>query len=256
MPSRTPRPRPGWRSTVCATLLLAACAEPRLPTVPMPTQLVPATQTGGHVLVIVLPGRGDDLSDLAHTGMAAAVQRVWPKADVLLVGATRGYYSDGKLAQRLHEQVLLPMRQRGYSEIWLSGASMGGMGTLLYEQAYPHDVTGLVLYAPYMGEKDLIEQISKAGGVQSWDAGPKPTTVDAQNYQHELWRLVQGWRDPHEAARVWLVCGADDRLLPAARLMAPLLPAGHFILPPGGHDWPVWDAGAAQVFPQIAVQQP
>jgi pimeloyl-ACP methyl ester carboxylesterase len=129
---------------------------------------------------------------------------------------------------------------------------MGGMGTLLYEHDYPDDVTGIVLFAPYMGDPALVKEVAAAGGPARWDAGPRPETLTGENYQREMWRVVQGWQDPAEARRVWLVCGDADRLLDAARVMAPLLPSGHFILVKGGHDWPMWDAGAAQVFPQIA----
>jgi hypothetical protein len=76
--------------------------------------------------------------------------------------------------------------------------------------------------------------------------------VGPDNYQRELWRVVKSWNgNPAEGARVWLVCGDGDRFIDAARLMAPLLPAGHFIQSHGGHEWPVWDAGAEQVFARI-----
>jgi hypothetical protein len=233
--------------------LLAGCAAWRRPNGPIPVKLIPAPQAATlHPLVIVLPGRGDDLDDLAKTGMAETIQKAWPRADVLLAGATLPYYDEGRVQQRLHDEVIVPARARGYREIWLTGASMGGMGTLLYEHAYPHDVTGIVLYAPFMGDSATLKEITDAGGPAKWDPGPKPAALTAGNYQLEMWRVVKSWQDPAEGRRVWLVCGDTDRLLEMARLMAPLLPAKHFILVKGGHDWPMWDAGAAQVFPEIA----
>jgi len=129
---------------------------------------------------------------------------------------------------------------------------MGGMGALLYERAYPGDVTGLVLYAPYMGAPSLIRQVAATGGVPGWDPGPLPTAVDDDNYQNEIWRVVKSWRDPQQARRIWLMCGDLDRFIDAAGLMSSLLPADHFIEAKGGHAWAVWDAGAAQVFAHIA----
>jgi pimeloyl-ACP methyl ester carboxylesterase len=205
--------------------------------------------------VIVLPGRGDDLGDLEKTGIAAAVQKGWPAADVLLAGVTFGYYADGGMPKRLHDEVVVPALRRGYQEIWLAGASMGGMGALLYERMYPGEVTGLVLLAPYMGEPELIRQVAAAGGPVAWDPGPAPAVVGPDNYQPELWRLVKGWQDPRAAARIWLVCGDRDRLLGPAKLMGALLPADHFIVGAGGHDWQVWDAGATQVFSRIAAAE-
>lgn len=240
------------------SLSLFGCASLRTPTGPIPVKEIPAPQqSSDHPLVIVLPGRGDDLDDLEKVGIAAAVQRGWPQADVLLAGVTLGYYADGRMARRLHDEVVAPARQRGYRSIWLSGASMGGMGALLYERTYPHDVTGLVLFAPFMGAPSVIKDVAAAGGPRAWNPGPRPAQVDAENYQRELWRLVKGWsEDPREATRVWLVCGSRDRFIKVEKMIAPLLPPSHFIELAGGHSWSVWDAGATQVFAHIGAAQP
>jgi len=234
--------------------LLSACGYPARPTGPIPTYSIPAPRVvPDRPLVVVLPGRGDDLDDLKQTGIAAAVQRAWPQVDVLLAGATLGYYFYGNVAVALHDQVIAPAHARGYREIWLAGASMGGMGALLYEKTYPRDVTGLVLMAPYMGEAALVKQVADAGGPKHWDPGPVPVKLDDRDYQHELWRLVKSWDGrPEEARRIWLVCGADDRFIEAARLIASVLPPEHFIQVAGGHDWPYWDAGAEQAFARVA----
>ncbi|HLW74689.1 MAG TPA: alpha/beta hydrolase-fold protein [Gammaproteobacteria bacterium] len=240
-------------SGLMVSLVLFGCTYARKPAGPIPVKEVPAPrQAPERPLVIVLPGRGDDLDDLARTGIAEAVQKGWPDADVLLAGVTIGYYADGKIAQRLHDEVIVPARQRGYHEIWLSGASMGGVGALLYERSYPHDVTGLVLYAPFMGDPTLIREVVAAGGPSAWDPGPPPAAVDSDNYQRELWRLVKGWQDPQEGRRIWLACGDRDRFVAVARLIAPLLLKDHYAEIGGGHDWEVWDQGALYVFSRIA----
>lgn len=235
-------------------LLVSACATGQLKE-PMPSTLVPAPQAAdSHPLVVVLPGRYDSLQDLQSNGIAPAIQQAWPIADVLLVGATPPYYADGGLARRLREQIIGPARQRGYREIWLSGASQGGLGSLLYERARPGDVDGLVLFAPYMGGTNLIRRIAEAGGPARWQPPmPKPAAATLGDYLIENWRVVHDWsRDKARARHVWLACGSDDDILPAARLIATQLPAGHFIQLPGGHDWTVWDQAATQIFAQIA----
>ncbi|HEY3644073.1 MAG TPA: alpha/beta hydrolase-fold protein [Gammaproteobacteria bacterium] len=239
-------------SGLLMSLVLLGCATLRKPTGPIPVQAIPAPQPGtGHPLVILLPGRGDDLDDLAKTGMAEVIQKAWPQADVLLAGATLNYYAEGKVQQRLHDEIIVPARARGYKEIWLAGASMGGMGALLYERTYPHDVSGIVLFAPYMGAPSLTREVAAAGGVAHWDPGPVPAALDGDNYQREIWRVVKGWQDPAEARRIWLVCGDSDRFIEAAKLISPLLPPGHFVEVKGGHDWDVWDQGAATLFSRI-----
>lgn len=247
-------PFPFKRLGAFLALGLCACGYPAKPTGPIPVQGVPAPlAVVSHPLVIVLPGRGDDLQDLSDSGIAQAIQRSWPQADVLLAGATLGYYADGKLPQHLRDEIIAPARARGYREIWLCGASMGGMGALLYEQRYPHDVTGLVLFAPYPGDPRLVEQVAAADGPAHWDPGPVPAQVDGSNYQHELWRLVKGWQDPPQARRIWLSGGESDKFVQSTRMLATLLPPEHYVEIPGGHDWSVWDAGAGVVFARIAV---
>lgn len=235
-------------------LLTSACMTTNLKE-PMPSTLVPAPQAAAsHPLVVVLPGRYDSLDDLQTKGIAQAIQKSWPVADVLLVGATPPYYMDGGLVRRLREQVIEPARQKGYREIWLSGASQGGMGSLFYERTYPGDVTGLVLFAPYMGPDRVVARIAKAGGPARWKPPlPIPAGLNDDNYQIEIWRTVHDWsRDTARTHEIWLACGADDDFLPAARLIATQLPPGHFIELPGGHEWKVWDEAATRVFAQIA----
>lgn len=101
------------------------------------------------------------------------------------------YYLEGKAPQRLHDEVIVPARQPGrYREIWLSGASMGGMGSVMYDRFYPGDVDGIILLAPYLGDRPILREIAQAGGVESWDPGP-PHAIGKDNWQHEIWRHLQ-----------------------------------------------------------------
>lgn len=236
-------------------LAIARCIT-RQPDKPIPVLLIPARQQAADSpLVIVLPGIGDDLLDLQNSGIAAAIQHGWPRADVLLTAATLGYYLRGGVGQRLHNEIILPAHAQGRQEIWLTGASMGGMGGLLFERRYPAEVSGMVLLAPYMGDARLIKTITASGGPGRWQPGLPPANINRRNYQIELWRVVHGWaRHPETTRNVWLAAGSRDRLLPSAKLVAPLLPAGHFLELPGGHSWKVWSAAAREIFARIAAQ--
>jgi pimeloyl-ACP methyl ester carboxylesterase len=240
------------------SLAIFGCSYTPAAVYPIPTREFPALrQAPTRTLVIVLPGRADDIDDMERSGIVASIQSGWPEADVLLAGLTIAYYADGRMTERLHDEIVTAARVRGYQRIWIAGASMGGMGALLYVRRYPRDVTGLVLMAPFMGSPSTVRGVADAGGPAIWDPGPVPAGVSADNYQNEIWRVVKGWaQDPNQTTRIWLVCGDDDRLLPASKLMAPLLPQGHFIQPKGGHDWDVWDVGARQAFAGIAASSP
>jgi pimeloyl-ACP methyl ester carboxylesterase len=213
----------------------------------------PAART----LVIVLPGFGVDAQDMRERGLARAIQEGWPEADVLLASATFAYYRDGKLVSRLHEDVVAPAVRAGYRRIWLSGASMGGMGALLYEREHGALLAGVVLFAPFLGDEALLEEIRKAGGVRKWEPGPLTDTVDARNYQRHVWKMVREWTErPELASRVWLASGSEDYLMSGVRLLATALPQDRFIETSGGHTWSTWIELGKAVFSRIRTVEP
>lgn len=233
--------RLGARLAAMLALLgtLAACGPLGDPSRPIPTTFVPA-QGKAERLVVVLPGRGDDLRALRRSGMVEAIQQAWPDADVLLAELAIRYYQDGNAATRLHDEVIAPARRRGYREVWLGGASLGGMGTLLYDKAYPGEMDGLFLLAPYLGDRAIHQEIVAAGGLGRWQPGPAQPMSDA-TWQRELWRSIKGWQaDPAKARKVWMATGDRDRLREANALLATVLPADQVFIRPGGHDWQTW----------------
>ena len=226
---------------VAFVLLLAACTAHGDPTRPVPTAFIPAPKPATR-LFVVLPGRADDLGRLRRSGAAQAIQSVWPDTDVVLAELTIDYYLQRDAERRLHD-VIAPLRARGYREVWLGGASLGGLGSLAYEMRYPQEIDGLVLLAPYLGEPPLIEEIEAEGGIAAWRPGPRPSSAepDRQDWQRDLWRRVQTWsQNPRRTRNVWLAYGDEDPLRIARPLLAPLLPSGHVLLRSGGHSWRVW----------------
>lgn len=243
-----------WILLLLQAGLLAACASAGDPRRPIPTALIPAPQSADR-LVVVLPGRADDLAMLERSGIAEAIQESWPDADVLLAELTMPYYTAGEAQKRLHDEVILPARARGYRHIWLSGASLGGMGSLLYDRYYPGHVDGMVLLAPYLGDRTILREIRDAGGLAQWDPGPAEA-IDGRNWQHELWRHLKTWAgDPDNTRNVWLVYGEDDRLRAAMPLLGPLLPRTHVLVRPGGHAWRVWAPAMTEVLGAVSREQ-
>lgn len=232
---------------LASLLAVAGCIPIRDADRPIATHLVRSEQAATR-LVVVLPGRADDLDALRDSGMAEAIQGAWPDADVLLAELTLGYYMQGRAPERLHAEVIAPARERGgYREVWLVGASMGGMGVLLYDRLHPGEMDGLVLLAPYLGDRGLLRDIGDAGGIARWDAGPKQD-VNADTWQREMWRHIQGWsRDPRQAGRVWLAYGDRDRLRDAMPLLIPALPKDQVLVREGGHAWTVWSPAIGEV---------
>lgn len=123
-----------WSSLLLFAGMLMGCFPIGDPSKPIPTALTNAPIQAQR-LVVVLPGRGDDLIDLRKSGIVQAVQSAWPDADVMLTGLALRYYLEGLAEQRLHQEVIVPARRRGYAQVWLVGASLGGMRAVMYDRA-------------------------------------------------------------------------------------------------------------------------
>jgi len=236
-----------------SALILAGCSNLGDRKQPIPNDLVRGSGTADvPTLVIVLPGRGDNVEVMQKYGVAQAIQAGWPEVDVQLTSATLAYYLDGGLAQRVREQLIGPARVQGYRRLILMGASMGGMGSVIVDEANPDAFDHVVLLAPYLGKRKLLQEIEAAGGIAAWSPGPKPSSVDSSNFQRELWRHIQSWaRDPQARARVWLAYGTEDRLARTVPVIAPALDAGQVLPRSGGHRWVVWNAAASDIFARL-----
>lgn len=220
---------------------------------PLGTEFEPAPDgRTSDTLVVVLPGVVDNDETLKKRNIHQAIQEAWPAADVMLVGATYPYYRHNTLVSRLHDEVIAPSQKR-YRHVWLVGGSLGGLGAMMYEHDYPGEVTGLVLFAPWLGDSGVIEEIRKAGGLAAWDPGRLPKRIDGEHFHRQVWRMVRDWgRHPSRARRVWLACGSDDfRMIDAARMVAAQLPEGHYMERPGGHNWDFWHATAGDLFRRV-----
>lgn len=243
-----------WSIAMLAASALLACVPKANLDKPVPTALLPANGPA-HRLVVVLPGRRDRLESLRRSGVGEAIQRVWPDADVMFAEVSMPFYTDRSAARRLHDEVLLPARRRAYTEIWLVGASLGGMGEMLYDRMYPGQVEGMVLLAPYTGERALHDEIRAAGGLAHWNA--KTNAGDgADDWQRELWSHLKTWKtDPSRTRNVWLAYGEDDYLREGMPLVADLLPAGHVFVRPGKHAWSTWTPATEEIFHAIDAER-
>ncbi len=218
---------------------ITACAAGGDVTKPIPTQFIAAPQKAQRV-VVMLPGRGDDLGGLQKRDTAQIIQQQWPDADVVLTGLTMPFYTTGVAARRLHDEVISTLKKHGYRSIWLAGISLGGMGVILYDHDYPGEVDGLLLLSPYLGKDDAQKEIRDAGGLAAWNPGP-PMPVGPDTFTRELWRSLKQWSDnPSRRQSVWLAYGADEPFRKPIEMMSPELPAGHVLMLPGHHNWKLW----------------
>ena len=227
-------------------LALGGCAAGGDITRPVPSTFVAAPEPA-HRLVVMLPGRGDSLQSMTDNGIAQRIQQQWPDADVVLTGLTMPFYQQGRVSQRLHDEVVEPARRAAYRQVWLAGISLGGMGALLYDREYPDQIDGLLLLSPYLGQPALQDEIRRAGGLAAWQPGP-PQAIGPTTFERELWRYLKGWAvRPQRTQSVWLAYGAGEPFRQPIELVTPLLPPGHVVMLPGRHNWTLWD----QAMPQL-----
>jgi pimeloyl-ACP methyl ester carboxylesterase len=189
-------------------------------------------------IIIMLPGRGDGPEDYVNNGFIKILNESITRPDAIVVDAHFGYYYGRNLIPRLYEDVIIPAGHKGYKNIWLVGISMGGLGALLYAKEHPDTIKGIFVLAPFLGDKDVIQEISHAGGLAKWTP---VKSVSADDYQRQLWMWLKGYVEPKkEMPRLVIGWGKDDKFAYTNELLAAALPDSRAYTAPGRHDWDTW----------------
>lgn len=209
----------------------------------------------GQRLFVFLPGRRDRASDFVRRGFITLAQDFVPGLDCVAVDATLGYYLDGSVADRLQGEIIEPVRTPGYREIWIVGVSMGGLGAFFHEKAYPGEVSGLILLAPFVGDDlKLFAEIDAAGGPGLWARSePAPAAQgDKSKFQRELWGFLGRLPiDRGNPLQIWIAYGNVDRLRPGIERLRKVIPPERVFQLTGGHTWEVWTAGFTEILAKI-----
>lgn len=219
-------------------LLVAGCLyRPPPATVPLRTLEISPGSPEARCLVIFLPGRGDTPEHFVRNGFPEDLRRAGSRCALRGVDVHLGYFFERTITERLREDVIAPAQAEGYEEIWLVGISLGGFGSLLYTKDHPGDIAGIVAIAPYLGERELTDEIAAAGGVESWVPRETPRRKDLLAF----WAWLKGYRHPDaDHPPLFLAFGAGDRFAQANELVGDLLPADHIFRVRGGHTWATW----------------
>lgn len=189
---------------------------------------------------VFLPGRSSDAKEFQEEGFIDDARKSFPGADMVAVEAHLGYYIRRNLITRLQEDIFSTAKKQGYKPIWLVGISMGGLGAVLYAEAHPEQIDGLYILAPFLGDKEVIEEIKQAGGLAKWSP---PENLDPKDYQRFIWSWLKKYTKsppPDGLPDLFLGWGTEDRHADACKLLADALPEGHVFTTKGDHDWPTW----------------
>lgn len=217
---------------------LAGCAAPPIK-IPM-DQIEYLAEPGkrSNALMILMAGAGDRYDAFQKYGYIDAARKAGFDADILAVDAHYGYFTELTVRERLHQDVVLPAKARGYQCIWMGGISLGGFGSLIYAQKYANQLSGLLLIAPYIGNRGTLAEIESAGGLETWN----PESVPDHD-ERQLWLMLKKYQ-PHvkPALPIHLLYGEDDRFNSFHRMLAVRLDNKFVRTVEGGHDWPPWQA--------------
>jgi pimeloyl-ACP methyl ester carboxylesterase len=206
-------------------------------TIPVPAIYHDAAARDACTLLVYLPGNGDDPDAFADNGLIMSLRSHGLDAAVVGVNAHLGYYSNNTLVARLKEDVIEPAKNRGFSTIWLVGNSLGGVGSLMYIKEHSDDIAGVVLLGPFVGDRKIIKEIRRGGGIHKWDPG----TVKETDWQRrQLVWLKEYGRAGQSAPPLYLGYGTGDRFVDGQDLLAGLLPSERVVAINGGHDWRTW----------------
>ncbi len=180
-----------------------------------------------------LPGAYHAAQDFVSAGFAEAVRSRRADVDLIFVDMELAHVGDRGVLRSLRSDIVSPARAAGVS-IWLGGISLGGLIALGYAAAYPDELDGLCLLAPYLGSRMLAAEIAQAPGLAAWQPGELAETDE----ERRIWRYIKNRRT--DSAALHLGYGRADRFSSAHRLLAAALPADSVDVIDGGHDWPTW----------------
>jgi pimeloyl-ACP methyl ester carboxylesterase len=192
-----------------------------------------------ETLIVLLPGAQHGPADFIQAGFVSAVRERGLGLDLIMAELEFEQVVDLSALADLHISIMQPAQAAGYSQTWLAGISIGGYIAMAYAQRYPQLLHGMLLMAPYPGNRMTTNEIRDAGGIASW----APAAIAADDTERHNWRWLKTQQTSshhHAPLEVHLAYGEDDRFAASHAMMAEALTPEHVSHIAGGHVWPVW----------------
>lgn len=230
---------------VLMAFMLAGCFGMAPTQVPIPSIETAVGDARNDTLVVMLPGRGDRADAFIQAGFEIAGQR--NGFDTVAVDAHLGYYMQRSLLERMHEDIIGPARAAGYDNVWLLGISMGGLGTLLYAAEYPDEIDGVILLAPFLGDRSAIQTIVDSGPLAEWNGEGD----GLKDYEVAIWSYIRDARTGAARKPMILGYGLSDGMADGYDRLIDFMQPSSVYTREGGHKWttwrPLWDEIAAEL---------
>lgn len=183
--------------------------------------------------IILIPGAYQGSKDFIAAGFEAALRDSQLAIDLVLLDLEMEHLTDRSMLDELHGRLMPEARLAGCTQLWLGGISLGAFLALLYAERHPGDCDGLLLLAPYPGNRMILGDIEKF--LHASEGQPEPAELAEER---RVWRFLR--EPPPQSAQLWLGFGSADRYADAHRQMARSIPGTQVHEIPGVHDWPVW----------------
>lgn len=186
-------------------------------------------------LVILLPGAYHQPEDFIEQGFVQAVRQRQLNIDLIMVELSFSQIADQSALPQIHDSLIQPAITAGYQHIWLAGISIGAYVAMSYAERHPDQLAGLLLLAPYPGNRMTTGEIAFSGGIMAWT----PDAIPDEDTERGNWY----WLKTHASAtniEVHLGYGEADRFAESHLMMAQALPATRVDKVAGDHVWPVW----------------
>lgn len=199
----------------------------------MRSVICPAAVAGApRVRMLWLPGAYHGPDDFVAAGFGAAAARRAPHMELLLLEPHLRHLHDRECLADLYGHVLAAREPQ--VAVWLAGISLGAALALAFLADHAQLLDGIVLLAPYLGDRMLIGEIARAGGLELW----QPGELAQHDEQRRIWHLIQ--TRALDSVPLLLGYGTGDRFAAGHNIMATALPHSAVHTISGGHDWPTW----------------
>lgn len=234
--------RPLFPLTVLALALLGTgCLAPfRSATpAPMPSLEVYQAPQENTCTALLLPGTWDYPKHFVRHQFGELVREEGLPVDLIAVDAHVGYYKNKSVVVRLEQDFVGPLRAKN-ERVFLVGTSLGGVGSLIYAAEHGEQIEAMVLLAPFLGDKDVLDEIRAAGGPLAWQP---PAEIGKDDWPRRVWKYLKAWHaQKGPKPRIYVGYGRNDNFADGIKLLGELLPPGDLRHLPGGHDWKTWTA--------------
>ena len=169
-----------------AALPMSACRlRPARPTRPLRKLQFEPQGNETRELVLLLPGRLSPPEEFVEFGIVDLVRKERPLARIVAPDLHLGYYMRGLADSCLHEEIIGPAKKQGL-RVTIIGVSMGGLGALTYSLRFPGEVDEMLLLSPFVGDKELLAEIERAGGLEKWES-PVGTPRSKAEALQKMW---------------------------------------------------------------------